>query len=123
MGFWYPSAYSHRAVTLKKQQWTAITIDATLFSESHSGTLEGIPDLTQLCMVIYNSWDNETFDGAFCFSSAVFIPGEDATLSAYSLSGESSAANQEISAENRVSGNGKSSYAMKDGKKEASVTE
>lgn len=74
-------------------------------------------------MVIYNSWDNETFDGAFCFSSAVFIPGEDATLSAYSLSGESSAANQEISAENRVSGNGKSLYAMKDGKKEASVTE
>lgn len=77
MGFWYPSAYSYYTTTLKRQAWSSVTINVeTLFTESHSGALKGISDLTQLCMVIYNSWDNETYDGAFCFSSVDLIWAE-----------------------------------------------
>lgn len=121
MGFWYPSAYSHRAITLKKQEWTAVTIDASLFSESHSGELEGIADLTQLCMVIYNSWDNETFDGAFCFSSAVFIPEDSLQAAAFPAASVASFREEGGSDKDRKDQN--FSYVLKDGKKEASLTE
>ena len=77
MGFWYPSAYSYYTTTLKRQAWSSVTINVdALFTESHSGALKGISDLTQLCMAIYNSWDNETYDGAFCFSSVELIRAE-----------------------------------------------
>lgn len=48
------------------------------------GALTEISDLTQFCMTIYNTWDNETYDGAFYFFSVELIVSANASASALS---------------------------------------